>query len=177
MSSWGSQISTRATGCRIAAAGAGIPRSGWYEAGMNDRIRILVVDDDEDIRLLLRELLERAGYAVDEATTAARRSAPFVTPPALVILDVTMPGLDGYQTLERIRDLSDVPVLMLTARTQELEKVRGLSRWRRRLRREAVRPPGAARPRPGAASPLRRQPRWSRPTPTTSSRSTTPSGA
>jgi DNA-binding response OmpR family regulator len=38
-----------------------------------------------------------------------------------------MPGMDGYQTLERIRDLSDVPVLMLTARTQELEKVRGLS--------------------------------------------------
>jgi DNA-binding response OmpR family regulator len=44
-----------------------------------------------------------------------------------VILDVTMPELDGFQTLERIRDLSDVPVLMLTARTQELEKVRGLS--------------------------------------------------
>ena len=49
------------------------------------------------------------------------------TPPSLVILDVTMPELDGYQTLERIRDLSDVPVLMLTARAQELEKVRGLS--------------------------------------------------
>ena len=44
-----------------------------------------------------------------------------------MILDVSMPDMDGYQTLERIRDLSDVPVLMLTARTQELEKVRGLS--------------------------------------------------
>ena len=44
-----------------------------------------------------------------------------------MILDVTMPDMDGYQTLERIRDLSDVPVLMLTARTQELEKVRGLT--------------------------------------------------
>ena len=51
----------------------------------------------------------------------------FETPPALVILDVTMPEMDGYQTLERIRDLSDVPVIMLTARTQELERVRGLS--------------------------------------------------
>ena len=50
-----------------------------------------------------------------------------------------MPDLDGYQTLERIRDLSDVPVIMLTARTQELEKVRGLSARRRRLRRQAVR--------------------------------------
>ena len=51
----------------------------------------------------------------------------FANAPALVILDVTMPDMDGYQTLERIRDLSDVPVLMLTARTQEFEKVRGLS--------------------------------------------------
>jgi DNA-binding response OmpR family regulator len=95
---------------------------------MNDRTRILVVDDDEDIRMLLRELLERASFTVDEASDgrAALRQL-FVTPPALVILDVTMPDMDGYQTLERIRDLSDVPVLMLTARTQELEKVRGLS--------------------------------------------------
>jgi DNA-binding response OmpR family regulator len=95
---------------------------------MNARLRVLVVDDDGDIRLLLRELLERAGYVVDEAEdgrTALRTL--FATPPALIILDVSMPELDGYQTLERIRDLSDVPVLMLTARTQELEKVRGLS--------------------------------------------------
>ena len=95
---------------------------------MNARTRILVVDDDADIRLLLRELLERAGYAVDEAQDGreALRTL-FTTPPALVILDVTMPDMDGYQTLERIRDLSEVPVLMLTARTQELEKVRGLA--------------------------------------------------
>jgi DNA-binding response OmpR family regulator len=95
---------------------------------MNARPRVLCVDDDEDIRLLLRELLERAGYTVDEAAdgkTALRML--FANTPALVILDVTMPDLDGYQTLERIRDLSDVPVLMLTARSQELEKVRGLS--------------------------------------------------
>ena len=95
---------------------------------MNARVRILVVDDDADIRQLLRELLERIGYTVDEAEdgkTALRKL--FANAPSLVILDVTMPELDGYQTLERIRDLSDVPVLMLTARTQELEKVRGLS--------------------------------------------------
>jgi DNA-binding response OmpR family regulator len=95
---------------------------------MNDRPRVLVVDDDQDIRLLVRELLERGGYTVDEADNgkAALRHL-FSNAPALVILDVTMPDMDGYQTLERIRDLSDVPVLMLTARTQELEKVRGLS--------------------------------------------------
>ena len=95
---------------------------------MNARPRVLVVDDDDDIRTLVRELLERAGYTVDEAENgrAALRQL-FSSAPALVILDVTMPDLDGYQTLERIRDLSDVPVIMLTARTQELEKVRGLS--------------------------------------------------
>jgi DNA-binding response OmpR family regulator len=92
------------------------------------RPRVLVIDDDADIRLLLRELLERAGYLVDEAEdgkTGLRQL--FANAPALVILDVTMPDMDGYQTLERIRDLSEVPVLMLTARSQELEKVRGLS--------------------------------------------------
>jgi DNA-binding response OmpR family regulator len=95
---------------------------------MNDRPRVLVVDDDDDIRLLLQELLGRAGYDVDDAAdgrTALRRL--YERAPALVILDVSMPEMDGYQTLERIRDLSDVPVIMLTARTQELEKVRGLS--------------------------------------------------
>jgi DNA-binding response OmpR family regulator len=93
---------------------------------MNAR-RVLVVDDEEDVRGLLRELLERAGYVVDEAPDgrAALRSF-FQQPAELVVLDVTMPELDGWQTLERIRDVSDVPVLMLTARSAELEKVRGL---------------------------------------------------
>jgi DNA-binding response OmpR family regulator len=95
---------------------------------MNRQARILVVDDDTDIRGLLRELLTRAGFEVDEAPdgrTALRRL--YEAPPSLVILDVSMPQMDGYETLERIRDLSDVPVIMLTARTEELEKVRGLS--------------------------------------------------
>jgi DNA-binding response OmpR family regulator len=101
---------------------------GKYEYGVSDGPRILVVDDDGDIRVLLRELLGRAGYRVEEAADgrAALRKL-FETPPSLVLLDVNMPELDGYQTLERIRDLSDVPVIMLTARTQELERVRGLA--------------------------------------------------
>ena len=95
---------------------------------MSEAVRILVVDDDADIRLLLRELLERASFAVEEADSgrAALRSLN-ASPPALVLLDVSMPDLDGYQTLERIRDLSEVPVIMLTARARELEKVRGLT--------------------------------------------------
>jgi DNA-binding response OmpR family regulator len=90
--------------------------------------RILIVDDDPDIRDLLRTMLERAGYLVDSADDGKAALRQFyATTPDLVILDVTMPELDGWGTLERIRDLSDVPVLMLTARTAELEKVRGLS--------------------------------------------------
>ena len=93
------------------------------------RARILAVDDEGDIRELLRELLGRAGYDVDVADDGrAALRALFSARPDLVILDVNMPGLDGWQTLERIRDVSDVPVLMLTARTAELEKVRGLTR-------------------------------------------------
>jgi DNA-binding response OmpR family regulator len=93
------------------------------------RARILVVDDERDVRGLVGELLERAGYQVEQAEDGrAGLRALFGERPDLVILDVSMPGLDGWQTLERIRDISDVPVLMLTARGSELEKVRGLAR-------------------------------------------------
>ena len=67
------------------------------------------------------------GYGVTEAANGKEAlRALYSTPPDLVLLDVSMPELDGWQTLERIRDLSDVPVVMLTARAAELEKVRGL---------------------------------------------------
>jgi DNA-binding response OmpR family regulator len=89
--------------------------------------RILVVDDDEDIRKLVVQLLERAGHRVEQAPDGrAGLRALHASPPDLVLLDVSMPDLDGWQTLERIRDLSDVPVIMLTARGEELERVRGL---------------------------------------------------
>jgi DNA-binding response OmpR family regulator len=89
--------------------------------------RILVLDDDADIRDLLRVLLERAGYSVEEAVDGkAGLRAFYATSPDLVLLDVSMPELDGWKTLERIRDLSDVPVIMLSARSAELEKVRAL---------------------------------------------------
>ena len=89
--------------------------------------RILVIDDEEDIRNLVVELLGRAGFDVQQAADGrAGLRALHAAPPDLVLLDVSMPELDGWQTLERIRDLSDVPVLMVTARGEELERVRGL---------------------------------------------------
>jgi DNA-binding response OmpR family regulator len=100
---------------------------GWYENGMSAS-RILVIDDDEDVRSLVRTLLSRAGHDVREAGDGrAGLREFFASPPDLVVLDVSMPELDGWETLSRIRDLSDCPVLMLTARDAELERVRGLA--------------------------------------------------
>ena len=89
--------------------------------------RVLVVDDDDDIRLLLHELLiGRRLPRGDGSWTGARRSASSIENPTdLVVLDLSMPELDGFETLDRLRDLSDVPVILLTARSGEIEKVRG----------------------------------------------------
>ncbi len=92
-----------------------------------NRRRVLVVDDEPDIVALLRELFESSGYDVREATGGRDGlRALYEFQPDLVILDVAMPQLDGWLTLERIRDLSDVPVIMLTARTADADKIRGL---------------------------------------------------
>jgi DNA-binding response OmpR family regulator len=89
--------------------------------------RILVVDDDDDIRGLVQTLLERGGAEVKPARNGRDGLREFHSwRPDLVILDVSMPEMDGWNVLERIRDLSEVPVLMLTARGDELERVRGL---------------------------------------------------
>jgi DNA-binding response OmpR family regulator len=88
---------------------------------------VLVVEDDMDIQRLVRLLLERAGYAVrgaGDGNEALR--VLFSERPDLIVLDIGLPGMDGWQVLERVRDLSDVPVLMLTAQGDELDKVRGL---------------------------------------------------
>jgi DNA-binding response OmpR family regulator len=88
--------------------------------------RVLVVDDDEDIRLLLEELLRGAGYGVEIASDGRAALRAFHANPCdIVVLDLSMPELDGFETLERLRDLSDVPVILVTARSGEIDKVRG----------------------------------------------------
>jgi DNA-binding response OmpR family regulator len=89
---------------------------------------ILVVDDEADVRLLVRKILELRGYEVREAENGRDGlKALFEQRPDAVVLDVSMPGLDGWGTLDRIRELTDVPVLMLTAQAEEVDKVRGLN--------------------------------------------------
>ena len=82
---------------------------------MEKKAHILVVDDEQYVRELLRRTLEQEGYAV---TLAADGSSALVRlreqTPDLVLLDIRMPDLTGYQVLERIREQFDVPVIMLT---------------------------------------------------------------
>src|SRR5271166_1916628 len=89
---------------------------------------VLAIEDDADIRQLLRALLDREGYTVTEAASGRDGLRAFhQARPDLVILDLGLPDLDGWQVLERIRDMSDAPVLVLTARSSERDKVRGLN--------------------------------------------------
>jgi len=89
--------------------------------------RILVIDDEADIRRAVALMLTRAGFEVLEAANGREGLRRFhADTPDLVLLDVALPDLDGWQTLDRIRDMSEVPVLMLTARGLESDRVRGL---------------------------------------------------
>jgi DNA-binding response OmpR family regulator len=92
---------------------------------MNERV--LVIDDEHDLRGLVRDLLEDAGYGVLEARDGAEGLRMlYAERPDAVLLDLSMAEMDGWTALERIRELSDVPVLILSARSGELERVRGL---------------------------------------------------
>src|SRR5687768_13917921 len=90
-------------------------------------LRILVVDDDVELASLLREFLQREGFEVEFAhngtavlQTALRGGFE------LVVLDVMLPGLDGFEILRRLRQQSAVPVLMLTARGEDVDRIVGL---------------------------------------------------
>ncbi len=88
---------------------------------------VLVVEDDADLRGALELLLLRGGFSpIVRPDGRAGLRAFHETRPDVVVLDIGLPDIDGWTVLERIRDLSDVPVLVLTARNLELDKVRGL---------------------------------------------------
>src|SRR5207245_5111000 len=98
------------------------------ERGVEAPARIIVCDDDPSIRVICREVLERAGYLVDEAADG-QNALELVgrVQPDLMVLDVMMPGLDGYQVLRRIKSeqaTAHLPVIFLSARGQTADKVR-----------------------------------------------------
>jgi DNA-binding response OmpR family regulator len=88
---------------------------------------ILAVEDEPDIVTALRLLFERAGYefvSASDGRSGLRKVHELR--PDLVLLDVGLPAMDGWAVLERVRDIADVPILMLSARGMEADKVRGL---------------------------------------------------
>ena len=92
---------------------------------MNDRV--LVIEDEPDIALGIRTVLDRSGFQVTAAANGKDGLRVFHSQrPDIVVLDVGLPEMDGWTVLERIREMSEVPVLMLTARGHEADKVRGL---------------------------------------------------
>lgn len=88
--------------------------------------RILIVEDDADIREGVRILLESEDYMVDEAEDGREGLENLRDDTDLVILDIMMPGISGLRTCEEIRKISNVPVLFLTAKVQESDKLIGL---------------------------------------------------
>lgn len=87
--------------------------------------KILAVDDEQDIRNLLKECLELEGYLVYTAKDGMEAMENIRHNPDLIIMDVNMPDMDGYTVCGKIRDYVDCPILFLTARTQEQDKVSG----------------------------------------------------
>lgn len=91
--------------------------------------RLLVVEDDKDIAFMLKDYLSKENYEVlianngQEGLDALRGSEV-----SLILLDVMMPVMDGYETLSRIREISNVPVIMLTAKGQQFDKVIGFKK-------------------------------------------------
>ena len=89
--------------------------------------KILLVDDESNIRDLNALYLEKEGFAVEHATSGADALTRFSqSRPAMVVLDVMMPGMDGFEVLRELRREHDTPVLMLTARSEDIDKIVGL---------------------------------------------------
>ena len=92
-----------------------------------ENLKILVVDDESRMRKLVRDFLVKNGYLVMEASNGEEAVDIFMSNNdiALIIMDVMMPKLDGYQASVEIRKLSNVPIIMLTAKSNEIDELKG----------------------------------------------------
>jgi DNA-binding response OmpR family regulator len=136
--------------------------------------RILLVDDEQAILTLLSYPLRKDGYEVVQAADGSEALSRFAEGRFdLVVLDVMMPKLDGLEVCRRLRSVSSVPIIMLTAKAEEIDKVLGLelgaddyitkpfsmrefrSRVKAALRRAGMGAPGAAQPEQAEERPLR----------------------
>lgn len=89
--------------------------------------KIFIVDDDENIRELINLYLTKEGYTTEQFESGEKCLEAFKeNVPDLVLLDIMMPGIDGYDTLKELRKLGSVPVIMITAKDETFDKVLGL---------------------------------------------------
>lgn len=94
---------------------------------LQQRSRLLIIDDDRDLSRLIKEYLEPLGYEVSAAYNGADGLERALAESwSAIILDVMLPGLNGFDVLKRLRVKSNVPVLMLTARGEESDRIAGL---------------------------------------------------
>jgi len=93
---------------------------------MNSRPRLLLIDDDRKLCRLIAAYLEPLGYDVTAVHTGPEGVERAAEPWQAVILDLMLPGMDGFEVLKQIRKTNDVPVLMLTARGDEADRIVGL---------------------------------------------------
>ena len=89
--------------------------------------KILVADDEKDVVSLLRDYLELQGYCVYSAYNGAQAIEAASNQPDLILLDVNMPEADGFEVCERLRDHISCPILFLTARVEDADKIRGFA--------------------------------------------------
>lgn len=93
-----------------------------------ERRRVLIIDDERELRTMLSSYLQAEGFETLEAPDGLLGlESAAKTEPDLIILDVGLPGIDGFEVLRRLRQRSDVPVIMLTARAEEMDRVVGLT--------------------------------------------------
>jgi two-component system KDP operon response regulator KdpE len=91
-----------------------------------NKYKILLIDDDQTLLELLSDHFRNASWNVETATSgAAGLDLAVQQLPDLIILDVMMPGMDGWQVCQHLREYTDTPIIMLTAKDQELDKLRG----------------------------------------------------
>ena len=93
-----------------------------------ERRLVLIIDDERELRTMLSSYLKKEGFETLEAADGPQGlESAAKAEPDLIILDVGLPGIDGFEVLRRLRQRSDVPVIMLTARSEEMDRVVGLT--------------------------------------------------
>jgi len=97
------------------------------ETGDASGFTVLVADDDDSVRLLVRKVLSRFGYEITEAANGLDALHEVsTTPPDIILLDLTLPDMDGTEVLEKLRRTTQIPVIVVSGRDEERDRILGL---------------------------------------------------